>query len=138
VVCNEDVETVEKCIENIAVNASWLRFASWADEERARWRTLVQNYELQNHQERVLKDIPKVKRSEKSVIITKAEYGVPEIKMLEVQIHKIKVGKKVSNSLIGDPAPGKKKVLLLEVLQKGKLCRVEFKEGEVIDFSDLL
>jgi hypothetical protein len=70
-------------------------------------------------------------RKVESVQILKAYYGVPDIKMIEVE--KVEFGKKVSNRLAGeDPLPGKKKVLILDLMENDKKFTLEFKEGEVI------
>jgi len=75
----------------------------------------------------------KPSRKVESIHILKAQYGVPDIKMVEVE--KVEFGKKVSNRLAGsDPVPGKKKVLILDLMNNGKKFTVEFKEGEVIGF----
>jgi hypothetical protein len=70
-------------------------------------------------------------RKVEEVHILRALYGVPDIKMMEVE--KVEVGKKVNNRLAGgDPVPGKKKVMILDLMYNGKKFSLEFKEGEVI------
>ena len=72
------------------------------------------------------------KKVEEAIKILKAMYGV-EGKMVEVE--KVKIGRKASNRMAGsDPAPGQKKVLVVEADIKGKQFTVSFEEGTVVEF----
>lgn len=67
-----------------------------------------------------------------SIQILKALYGVDGHL---VEIEKVKIGRKASNRMAGfDPAPGQKKIMVIEAEVKGKQVTKTFEEGSVVEF----
>ena len=69
---------------------------------------------------------------EDAIQILKALYGV-EGNLVEID--QVKVGKKASNRMAGfDPAPGQKKIMVIEAEVKGKKITKTFNEGSLVEF----
>lgn len=67
-----------------------------------------------------------------SIQILKALYGIDGHL---VEIEKVKIGRKASNRMAGfDPAPGQKKIMVIEAEVKGKQVTKTFEEGSVVEF----